>query len=294
MAEAAADPVDVVYLNGAYLPRSEARVSVEDRGFVFGDGVYEFTPLYGGRSLRLQRRMERLRRGLQALWINFDVEQVPGIYEGLVDRNRLAGGDGAAIFIQVTRGCAPRSHAFPRPASVPTVYACPVPLRPPTAEEWEEGLTAMTVPDSRWGRVDLKTLQLLPNVLAQEAAVRAGVDEAILVRDGLALEGARSNLFVVVDGVIRTHPASNQILPGITREMILELAVERGRTVREVATPAEALADASEVFMTGSSTELRSVLRIDGHDVGDGAAGPVARELYRAFREAVDAQLGRG
>ena len=286
--------MDLVYLNGAYLPRSEARVLVDDRGFVFGDGVYEFTPLYGGRGLRLQRRIERLRRGLRALRIDYDVEDVPRIYEALVDRNRLAEGKGAAIYIQVTRGAAPRTHAFPRPASVPTVFACPAPLRSPTAEEWEEGLTAVTVPDSRWGRVDLKTLQLLPNVLAQEAAVSAGVDEAILVRDGFALEGARSNLFVVLDGVIRTHPASNQVLPGITREMILELAVARGCTVREVATPVEALADASEVFMTGSSTELKSVLRIDGRDMGDGAPGPVARELYEAFREAVDAELGGG
>ncbi len=286
--------MDFVYLNGACLPRSEARVFVDDRGFVFGDGVYEFTPLYRGQSLRLQRRIERLRRGLRALRIDYDVEEVPGIYEALVDRNRLAEGEGAAIYIQVTRGVAPRTHAFPRPTSVPTVYASPAPLRLPTAEEWEEGLTAVTVPDSRWGRVDLKTLQLLPNVLAQDAAVSAGVDEAILVRDGLALEGARSNLFVFLDAVVRTHPASNQILPGITREMILELAVARGYTVREVATPVEVLADASEVFMTGSSTELKSVLRIDGRDVGDGAPGPVARELYKAFREAVDAELGVG
>ncbi len=284
--------MDVVYLNGAYLPRSEARVPVDDRGFVFGDGVYEFTPLYGGRSLRLGRRLERLRRGLRALRMDYDVGEVPGIYEGLVNRNRLAEREAAAIYIQVSRGAAPRAHAFPRPTVAPTVYAFPVPLPSLTAEQWAGGLTAVTVPDTRWGRVDLKTLQLLPNVLAQEVAVSAGADEAILVRDGLALEGARSNLFVVLDGVVRTHPTSNQILPGITREMILELAAGRGCAVREVPTPVEALADASEAFMTGSSTELKPVRRIDGRDVGDGAPGPVARELFEAFREAVDTELG--
>ena len=279
--------MNTVYLNGAYLPREEARVSVDDRGFVFGDGVYEFTPLYRGRSLRLESRLERLRRGLRSLRIDYDVGAVPGIYAGLIDRNRLAEREAAALYIQVTRGAGPRAHAFPRPAAVPTVYAFPAPLPSPDPAVWEAGLAAVTVPDTRWGRVDLKTLQLLPNVLAQEAAVRAGADEAILVRDGLALEGGRSNLFTVLDGVVRTHPASNQILPGITRAMILELAAERGREIREMATPVDALADASEVFMTGSSTEIKSVVRIDGRPVGDGAPGPVARELYGALREAV-------
>ena len=281
--------MNTVYLDGAYLPREEARVPVDDRGFVFGDGVYEFTPLYGGRSLRLESRLERLRRGLRGLRIDYDVGAVPGIYAGLIDRNRLAEREVAALYIQVTRGAGPRTHAFPRPAPAPTVYAFPVPLPSPDPAAWEAGLTAVTVPDTRWGRVDLKTLQLLPNVLAQEEAVRAGADEAILVRDGLVLEGGRSNLFTVLGGEVRTHPASNQILPGITRAMILGLAAERGRVIRETATPLGALADASEVFMTGSSTELKPVVRIDGRPVGDGAPGPVARELYGAFREAVAA-----
>ncbi|MDE0083286.1 MAG: aminotransferase class IV [Gammaproteobacteria bacterium] len=279
--------MNIVYLNGAYLPREEARVSVDDRGFVFGDGVYEFTPLYRGRSLRLESRLERLRRGLRSLMIDYDAGAVPGIYAGLIERNRLAEREAAALYIQVTRGTGPRTHAFQRPAAAPTVYAFPTPLPTPDPAAWEAGLTAVTVPDTRWGRVDLKTLQLLPNVLAQEAAVRAGADEAILVRDGLALEGGRSNLFTVLDGIARTHPASNQILPGITRAMILELAAERGCEIREMPTPVDALADASEVFMTGSSTEIKSVVQIDGRPVGDGAPGPVARELYGALREAV-------
>ena len=275
--------MDTVFLNEEYLPRGEALVSVDDRGFTFGDGVYEFTPIYGGRYLRMGSRLDRLRAGLQELRIDYDVGAVESIYHELLVRNGLAEEPMAVVYLQVTRGPAPRTHAFPPPGTRPTVYAYAGPFRRPPHAEWEEGATAVTFPDFRWGRVDIKTLQLLPNVLAQEAAQRAGVDEAILARDGIALEGARSNLFVVLDGTIRTHPASNQILPGISRELVLELARELGYEIQERPTPLERFAQASEVFLTGSSTELRPIVRIDGTPVGPGTVGPITRDLYDAF-----------
>ncbi len=280
--------MDIVYLNGEYVPRSEAWVSPDDRGFVFGDGVYEFTPLYGGRPLRMRPRLERLRNGLRELRIDYDIGAVETIYRELLDKNGLADAPTAAIYIQVTRGTAPRKHAFPDPGTRPTVYAYTTPFRRLPYPEWESGVSAATVPDFRWGRADVKTLQLLPNVLAQEAARRVGCDEAILIRDGIALEGARNNLFAVFGSTIRTHPTSNQILPGISRDMVLGLAEDLGYEVLERPTPLDRLSDASEIFLTGSSNEIRGVVTVDGAPVGDATVGPVTRELYEAFVEKVD------
>ena len=275
--------MDTVFLNGDFLPRAEAMISADDRGFAFGDGVYEYTPLYEGRALRMAARVERLRTGLAELMIDYDVDSVESIYSELLVRNGLADAATVAIYFQVTRGSAARTHAFPPAGTRPNVYAYATPFHRLPRSEWERGTAAVTFPDFRWGRANIKTLQLLPNVLAQEAAQRAKVGEAILVRDGIALEGARSNLFMVFGKTIRTHPTSNQILPGISREMVLELARERGYEIQEVATPEQRLTDASEVFLTGSSSELLPIVQINGVAVGDGIAGPIIRDLYDAF-----------
>ena len=279
--------MDIVFLNDEYLPRDDAFVSVDDRGFMFGDGVYEFTPVYGGHFLRMGSRLDRLRAGLRELRIDYDVGVVEEIYHELLGQNGLAEEPMAVVYLQVTRGPAPRTHAFPPAGTNPTVYAYAGPFCRPPHSEWEKGTTAVTFPDFRWGRVDIKTLQLLPNVLAQEAAQRAGVDEAILVRDGIALEGARSNLFVVLDGIIRTHPASNQILSGISRELVLDLARERRYEIQEGPTPVEKLWQASEVFLTGSSSEVCPIVRIDGTEIGPGTVGPITGDLYDAFIRSV-------
>jgi len=279
--------VDIVFLNDEYLPRDDAFVSVDDRGFMFGDGVYEFTPVYGGHFLRMGSRLDRLRAGLRELRIDYDVGVVEEIYHELLGQNGLAEEPMAVVYLQVTRGPAPRTHAFPPAGTNPTVYAYAGPFCRPPHSEWEKGTTAVTFPDFRWGRVDIKTLQLLPNVLAQEAAQRAGVGEAILVRDGIALEGARSNLFVVLDGIIRTHPASNQILSGISRELVLDLARERRYEIQEGPTPVEKLWQASEVFLTGSSSEVCPIVRIDGTEIGPGTVGPITGDLYDAFIRSV-------
>jgi len=289
---------EVVYLDGAYLPREDARISPDDRGFTFGDGVYEVTPIYRGHPLAMEARLARLRNGLSNLRIEWDVSAALPIYRELLDRNDLADAPMVVLYLQITRGAATRTHQFPPAGTPPTVYANARAYERPSRAEWDRGASAITFPDFRWGRADIKSLQLLPNVLAQEAARREGADEAILIRDGIALEGARSNLFLVRSGVLWTHPTSNQILTGASRGVILELAAEKGYEVREGPTPVDELARASEVFLTGSVTELRPLVRIDGRPVGTGAVGPVSHDLYDAFleriRTAVERQRPKG
>ncbi len=284
--------MDQVYLNGAFLPKDEARIPVDDRGFLFGDGVYEVTPFYGGVPFRLSRHLDRMRRGLAALRIGLEVETLEPLHGELLARNGLEGADMAIVYLQVTRGAAPRTHHFPDPAPAPTVYAYARAFQRPTPEEWEKGYGAITVPDLRWARADLKTVQLLPNVLAQQAARAAGVADALLVRDGLALEGAHNNLFVVFGDRVATHPLSNQVLPGITREAVLDAARDRGVPVEERPIPLAELEDATELFFTGTTTEVRPTVHLDGRAVGDGRVGPVTRALQEGFLERVSRECG--
>ncbi len=283
---------DLVCLNGEFLPRGEARIPVDDRGFVFGDGVYEMTPAYGGRFLRLERHLERLRFGLSELGIGWDVSAAEEIHHELLRRNGLATAPMATVYLQVTRGVAPRAHHFPPEGTPPTLYAFAKPFQRTPTEVWAEGFSAITCPDRRWGRADIKTLQLLPNAMAQQAARAAGAGDALMVRDGLLVEGALSNLFLVFGEVVRTHPTSNQILPGITRELVLEVAREEGYVVEERPTPIERLPEVTEAFLTGTTTEVKPLVRIDGRSVGSGTVGPVARRLHRAFLERVTRECG--
>ena len=284
--------MDIVYLDGEYLPREEARVSVEDRGFLFADGVYEVTPAYQGGFFRLDRHMARMRRGLCALEIDAGLEELEDVHRELLRRNGLEDEDVSIVYYQVTRGAARRTHHFPSPPVRPTVYAYAGPYRRPAPEEWDRGYHAITVPDQRWGRADLKTTQLLPNTLAQEQAKRAGVADAIFVRDGLALEGAHNNLFAVLGGRLVTHPASNQVLPGIVREFILELARDEGLAVEERPIPVAELQYTEELFFTGTTTEVRPTVEVDGRPVGNGQVGPVTRQLSEAFRRGVARECG--
>ncbi len=284
--------MDQVYLNGAFLPREEARIPVDDRGFLFGDGVYEVTPFYGGVPFRLPRHLERMRRGLAALGISMEVESLESLHGELLARNGLEGAEMAIVYLQVTRGAAPRTHHFPDPAPAPTVYAYARAFQRPAPEEWGKGYGAIIVPDLRWARADLKTVQLLPNVLAQQAARAAGVADALLVRDGLALEGAHNNLFAVFGDRVATHPLSNQVLPGITREAVLDAARERGIPVEERPIPLTELQDATELFFTGTTTEVRPTVEVDGRPVGDRRVGRLTRSLHEGFLELVARECG--
>lgn len=273
-----------VYLNGEYVPLEEARVSVEDRGFLFADGVYEVVRVYGGEPYRMRAHMDRMERGLHALRIQLrESEAIERAAHRLLEENGVTG-DGA-IYIQVTRGAAPRKHAFPPPGTRPTVYVAAKPYTPHPPEYWEDGVGAITVPDNRWARCDIKSIALLPNVLANQAAHAADAFEALFVKDGVVLEGSHSNLWGVRAGRLVTYPASNYILPGITRARVFELADELGIPVEEGMIHAGELFDMDELFLSGTTTEIMPVVRVDGRDVVDGEPGPITRKLIRAFRD---------
>jgi D-alanine transaminase len=276
--------MSTVYLNGEYLPKERAMVSVDDRGFLLSDGLYEVTPAYKGRLFRFDHHMARLRHGLDALRIRYDPAGLSEIHLRLLAENDLENEDVSIVYLQVTRGVAPRTHHFPPEGTVPTVYAFANVFHRPDPVRWEQGYSAITVPDRRWARADLKTIGLLPNVLSQQAAVDAGAADALQVKDGVAIEGSHNNVFGVFDGVVTTHPASHEILHGVGREFVMELARGLGMTVVERAIPLEEMREADEIFFTGTTTEVRPTVELDGRPVGDGTVGPVARALYEAFK----------
>jgi D-alanine transaminase len=275
--------MSTVYLDGKWVPKAEARVSVEDRGFLLGDGVYEVAPFDEGVPLCLDRHLARLERSLAGLRIAYDVGGLEAMFRELVGRNGLAEADRALVYLQITRGVAPRTHYFPKDPVTPTVYAYAAPWSRPPDDVWDRGFTAITVPDRRWMRVDIKTICLLPNGMAYQEARESGVDDAILVRDGVAIEGTHQNFWGVFDGTVVTHPESNLILSGITREVVLDVAEELGLPVAQRAIQVEELRTAQELFFTGTTGEVRPCVEVDGHKVGNGRTGPVTHQLSDGF-----------
>lgn len=273
----------IVYLNGEYVDHANARVSVDDRGFLFADGVYEVARVYDGRIFQMQPHLERLAHGLGELRIRDDVAQdIAAISEKLLDENSLRTGD-ATIYIQVTRGAAPRAHAFPSPETPPTVYVIAKPFKNHPAKYWTDGVAAVTLPDERWTRCDIKSISLLPNVLANQKAKDQGAFEAIFVRDDVLIEGSHSNLWAVIDGVAVTYPLCGYILGGITRKLIVDRAAEIGLQVREEPIPVAALPRIQELFLSGTTTEVMPVVKLDQHVIGDGKPGPVTQKLQDAY-----------
>ena len=278
----------IVYLNGEFLPIERAEVSVLDRGFIFGDGVYEVIPVYGGRLFRLDQHLERLARSLAAIRLTNPLtnEMWRQCLQELVARND--GGD-QSVYVHITRGAEPRDHAFPKDVK-PTVYAASSPLKPLPADLAEQGVAAVTLPDIRWQRCDIKAITLLPNILLRQQAIDQGAVEAILVRDGAVNEGAASNLFIVKDGVLVTPPKGPYLLPGITRDLILELAAAHGIAHREAAISSADLKAAAEVWLTSSTREILPVTRLDQRPVGNGKPGALWRRmmgLYQDYKQIV-------
>jgi D-alanine transaminase len=273
----------IVYLNGEYVDHANAKVSVDDRGFLFADGVYEVARVYDGRAFQMQPHMERMAHGLRELRIRDDVaKDIPGIAERLLDENKLRSGD-ATIYIQVTRGAAPRAHAFPPPETPPTVYVIAKPFRNHPEKYWTDGVAAVTVPDTRWSRCDIKSIALLPNVLANQQAKDQGAFEAIFVRDDVLIEGSHSNLWAVIDGVARTYESCGYILGGITRRLLLDRAAGEGISVREAPIPMKDLPRIQELFLSGTTTEVMPIVKLDDHVIGDGKPGPVTQKLQAAY-----------
>jgi len=275
----------IVYLNGQYLPKTQAAISVDDRGFLFADGVYEVIRSYSGHLFRLKEHGHRLLRGLSALRISTaPLPELNELAHKLLSENHLDNSE-AIIYLQITRGAPPtRTHAFPEASTTPTIYAAASPFFPPL-EKRSKGIGAITVPDLRWARCDLKTIGLLPNCLAKQQALENGADEAIFVRDGVALEGSTSNLFVVKDSLVVTNPKTNYILPGVTRQVVIELCYQQNITLHESPILVEALEAADEMFITHTTGEIVPVVRLNRQRVGNGTPGAITRRLQTAFTE---------
>jgi D-alanine transaminase len=250
---------------------------------VFGDGVYEVLRAEDGRFFRPDDHMKRLRRSLRE--IRLDGIDVGGLRDALGEllvRNDLTAGH-AKAYLQITRGAAPRQHAFPDAETEPTVYARAEALTLPT-EKWEQGVKVILHPDQRWARCDIKSLNYLPNVLANQAAMEAGAYEALLTREGFVTEGSHSSVAAVFDGTVVTRPLTNHVLPSTTRTVLLELCDDLGVPVEEAPIPAADLPDADELILLGTTTGIMPIVEVEDWAVGDGTPGPVTRELQEAFR----------
>ena len=277
-----------VYLNGKYVAKGEAMISVDDRGFVFGDGIYEVVRVVEGRIFAWDAHAARMANGLGELRIDArgaDSATLRAVCEKLVADDGLTTGE-ATVYLQVTRGASMRVHHFPPAGTKPTVYAAASPFKPNFAMR-EEGAKGITYPDVRWARCDLKTVNLLGAVLARQAAAEAGAYEAIYHRDGIITEGAATNAFMVVGGVLRSHPLSNYILHGITRAVIVELAAELNIPLDERPVSLLELPQVDELFVCGTTTDVQPIVVLDGKPVGNGKPGPVTVRL----REALAARL---
>ncbi len=277
------------YLNGQYLPLAEARISPLDRGFLFGDGAYEVIPVYSRRPFRIDEHLRRLQHTLDGIRL----ANPHGAAEWRERIGRVvadAQSEDQSVYIQVTRGAdSKRDHAFPQGVP-PTVFIFSAPLVTTADAVREAGIAAVTALDNRWLRCDLKTVALLANVLLRQQAIDAGCVETLMLREGYLTEGAASNIFVVKDGVLLAPPKDHRMLPGITYDIVLELAARHGmpHAVREIAEAELRVAD--EIWMTSSTKEVLPITTLDGRPVGQGRPGPAARRMYdwyRAFRDEV-------
>ncbi len=271
-----------LYLNGDYLPVDEAKISVLDRGFIFGDGIYEVIPVYGGRLFRGSHHLQRLDSGLKAIRIDNPLPAVDWIeiLEDLVERN---GGGDQSLCLQVTRGIAPREHRFPK-SITPTIFAMSAPLMEVDLTR-QQGITAVTLEDNRWLRCNIKSISLLPNLLLRQQAYDAESEEALLVRDGFVTEGAASNVFIVKDNRIITPPQSHHLLPGITRDLVIEICTNEQISYALRPILKEELNEADEIWVTSSTKEIIPVISIDDRPVADGHIGDHWRKLTRLYRE---------
>lgn len=276
--------MSIVYLNGEFLAQADARISPMDRGFLYADGVYEVIPAYQGHLFRLDAHLDRLDRSLEGIRLANPLLRADWkhLLHELLRRNQ---GHDAYVYVQLTRGAYDaRDHGFPAVVK-PTVFAFVGKLPDISALMDENGVAAVTVPDLRWQRCDIKSIALLANVLARQSAIDACNGDAIFVRDGMALEGAASNLFLVKDGLVITPPKSHLLLHGITRDVVLELLAAKGIPYRERAIDAAELASADELWLTSTTREIRPVTRLNEQRIGTGRAGPIWRQVMQAFQD---------
>ena len=275
--------MNTVYLNGEFLPLEEAKVPVLDRGFIYGDGIYELIPVYAGRPLRLKEHLARLQRSLDAIRLanpHTDAE-----WAALIDAMIAKNGSGDIyVYFQITRGVAKRDHAFPKDTP-PTVFMMASPLPTPPREQVENGVACVTMQDNRWLRCDIKAISLLGNVLLRQAALDAGGAEAVMFRDGLLTEGSASNILVAREGRLLAPPKDHLILPGVTYDLVLELDAKYGVPfeVREITEAEVRIAD--ELMLTSSTKEVLAITQLDGKPVGNGKPGPIFRQLHGLYQD---------
>jgi D-alanine transaminase len=279
-------------LNGDTMPADEARVPIWDRGFLFGDAVYEVYRLYQGRCWLEDEHTARLRRSLCEL--DFPAIDLGRLRRRIADTIAASEVDEGTVYVQITRGVAPRAHAFPAPGTQPTELIVVKPYDDtPTARLRETGASLLSYPDLRWKRCDIKTVNLLGNVMACEAAKRSGALEAVLIdADGRVTESTHSSLLWVRDGTLEGTPEGHEILPGTTRAFAVGLARAIGVPFREATVTLNELEQADEVLLSGTTIEIMPVTRVDDREVGGGAPGPITRRLQRAFRETLQLWLG--
>ncbi len=275
-----------IFLNGQFLPDDQPCISPLDRGFIFGDGVYEVIPAYGGNLFRLEAHLQRLNDSLDAVRIPhpFDPARWAHILQELVRRNE---GEDQAVYLQITRGVAPRDHAFPEVE--PTVFAMSNPIQPMDEDVKSHGISAIMLDDIRWKYCHIKAIALLPNILLRQQALDADAREAILIRDGEVTEGAASNIFVVSNGTLLTPPRGELLLPGITRDLVLELARSHGIPCKESRLTADDLSKADEIWLTSSTKEILPVTTLDNRPVGSGKPGIMWQTMishYQACKQA--------
>lgn len=280
----------LVFYNGEFMPAEQVSVHFEDRGYQFADGIYEVVRIYGNRYFHLPAHLERLARSAAGIELDlpWDANELTRIMNHLLEENRP--GDGI-VYLQITRGVSPRDHKFPgNPKPIIIMYTREF-ARP--TRNLQEGVATITATDDRWLRCNVKSISLLPNVLAKQKAARAGVYEAIFVRDGMVTEGSSSNILCVKDGKIYTHPADNLVLNGITRQTIARLARQEGIPFIEEAFGVPFLMAADEAIDSSTTSEVTPIIRIDGQPIGAGKPGPVTRRLQAAFNAEVEQEVVR-
>jgi D-alanine transaminase len=277
---------DVAYVNGRIGPLAAARVAAQDRGFLFADGVYEVLRTYDGRIFELERHLDRLDASLRGLRLRSPLGR-PALSRLLADLHRRSGARDVRLYIQVTRGAGPRRHAFPRRAT-PTLVAWAERLPARRRRAPPPGVAVVTRPDPRWARCDLKCVALVANVLAKQEALDAGAYDTIFVGPGGAVrEATAANVFVVRGGTLWTHRLGPEVLSGVSRAVVLELARAGGLRVREAVVRLAALRVADEVFLSSTMQEILPVVRVDGRRVGNGRVGPVTQSLWESFQRRV-------
>jgi D-alanine transaminase len=274
--------MNTAFFNGKFVPGHEIRISPDDRGFLFADGIYEVMKWYSGSFYDIESHTARLKRSLREIRLEWlEKETFPEIATELIRRNGLDDKQ-AMIYIQVTRGEAPRSHAFPDPPVPPTVYAFAKEL-PAADKSHLKGVNVLLKEDIRWSRCDIKSVSLLPNVMGFQEARQGGYNECVFVRDGLITEGSHSNIFFVKNGELRTHPESNYILSGITRKNVVRISAEEGIKLSEVPINESELAFIDEAFLTNTTGEVIPVTGISGRVVGNGSPGIITCRIRQKF-----------